>query len=248
MKLNERNNYIIALMFSLGFHALLLLLFVSGYLTSQENQLETFPVGMVEIAKDSPDGGLGMAGSVPKESGNTPVVPDAPGQKNQEKDKTAVKPQVLPKAPAENTVLIPRKDKSEPFAVPGKIANPAGVEGAGSQGTGGSGGGTGKPLGFGSGEGMVTVLGPLPSYPKSAMNEGVEGNVALHILVKADGNLEDIQVSPSATDSRLVNAAVLSIKRAWKFKPVTQNYYIDLIVSFHDSEVTRKFINSESRP
>lgn len=248
MKLNERNNYIIALMFSLGFHALLLVLFVSGYLTSQVDPLETFPVGMVEIAKGSPDGGLGMAGSLPEESGNTPVVPDAPGQKNQGKDKTAVKPRVLPKAPAENTMLIPRKDKSEPFAVPDKIANPSGAEDAGNQGTGGSGGGTGKPLGFGSGEGMVTALGPLPSYPKNAMNEGVEGNVTLHILVKADGSLEDIRVSPSATDSRLVNAAVLSIKRAWKFKPVTQNYYIDLVFSFRDSEVTRKFINSESRP
>ncbi len=247
MKLNERNNYIIALMFSLGFHALLLVLFVSGYLTSQVDQLEAFPVGMVEIAKGSPDGGLGMAGSLPEESGNTPVVPDAPGQKNQEKDKAAVKPQVLPKTSAENTVLIPKKEKSEPFAVPGKNANPAGAGDAGNQGTGGSGGG-GKPLGFGSGEGMVTVLGPLPSYPKSAMNEGVEGNVALRILVKADGNLEDVQASPSATDSRLVNAAVLSIKRAWKFKPVTQNYYIDLVFSFHDSEVTPKFINSESRP
>ncbi len=248
MKLNERNNYIIALMFSLGFHALLLVLFVSGYLTSQVNQLETFPVGMVEIAKGSPDGGLGMAGPLPEGSGNTPVVPDAPVQKNQEKDKTAVKPQVLPKVPAENTVLIPKKEKSEPLVVPGKNGNPAGPGVTVNQGTGGSGGGSGKPLGFGSGEGMVTVLGPKPSYPKSAMNEGIEGNVALRILVKADGNLENIQVSPSTTDSRLVNAAVLSIKRTWKFKPVTQNYYIDLAFSFHDSEVTMKFVNAESRP
>ncbi len=248
MKLNERNNYIIALMFSLAFHALLLVLFVSGYLTSQVNELETFPVGMVEIAKGSPDGGLGMAGLSPEESGNTPVIPDAPAQKNQEKDKSAVKPQILPKASAENTVLIPKKEKSEPLAVPGENGNPAGSGSTGDQGTGGSGGGAGKPLGFGSGEGMVTVLGPKPSYPKSAMNEGIEGNVALRIWVKADGNLEDIQASPSATDSRLVNAAVLSIKRAWKFKPVTQNYYIDLVFSFHDSEVTMKFVNAESRP
>jgi protein TonB len=253
MKLNERNNYIIALMLSLGFHALLLLLFISGYLASKPAHLETFPVGMVEIAKGSPDGEVGMTGPLPEKPGsvqaNIPAVPNPPAPKNQEKEKNAVKPQVSPKTPPEPAIMIPKKDKNEPAAVPSKNSNPTGPVGTGNPDTGGNGkAGTGKPLGFGSGEGMVTVLGPSPSYPKSAMNEGVEGNVTLRILVKADGSLEDVHVDSSLTDSRLVNAAVSSIKRNWKFKTVTQNYFIDLVFSFHDSEVSMKFINAESRP
>lgn len=254
MKLNERNNYIIALIFSLGFHALLLLLLVSGYLVSKPSHLETFPVGMVEIAKGSPDGGLGMMASLPEkptgEYVNTPVVPNPSIQSNHEKDKTVMKPQVSPKTPPKDAAIIPKKDQNQPIAVPSKSTNPAEAGGSGNQETGGNGkAGSGKPFGFPSEEGLITQLGPLPSYPKSAMNEGIEGNVSLRVLVKADGSLEDIHANPLPADSRLVNAAVSVIKRSWKFKTVGQNYYIDLVFSFHiDSGVTMNIGNADNRP
>jgi TonB family protein len=250
MKLNDRSNYMIAVVFSLVFHLLLVLLFVSGYLASKSSHLETFPVGMVEIAKGSPDGMIGMTGTSPEKAENAPTVKE-PEKNDKDKETANLKPKIIPKMPSTDALLIGKKEGNKPIDIPTKGPSANGSGNAGNGEAAGNGKpGSGKPFGFGSGEGMVTVLGPLPSNPKNAMNEGKEGDVALRILVKADGSLENIQLGQLSGDTRFDNAAISVIKRTWKFKPVAQNYYIDLVFSFRiDSPVASlKFINAESRP
>jgi TonB family protein len=249
MKFNERNNYMIALLLSLAFHLSLLFLFMSGYLSQKPTHMETFPVGMVEIAAGAPDGDQGMMGSLPEKAVTAPTVKN-PDDNGKGKEKIVVKPKVVPQTPSEEAIVVRKKTEKTPTDNPGKKPSPGGPSATAGGGMGGTANsGSGNPFGFGSGEGMVTVLGPLPSYPKNAMNEGKEGDVALKILVNADGSLEGAAVTKSSGDPRLDNATTSAIKRTWKFKPVATNYYIDLIFSFRiDAGITLKFVNSESRP
>ena len=102
---------------------------------------------------------------------------------------------------------------------------------------------------MGTGEGMVAESGAPPSYPKNAMNEGVEGEVKIQILVRSNGSLEDVLLSHKSGDSRLDRMVVNTFRQNWHFKPSLQNYYIDLSVSFKlKSGIIIKFINSETRP
>ena len=106
-----------------------------------------------------------------------------------------------------------------------------------------------QPVGMGTGEGMVAESGAPPSYPKNAMNEGVEGEVRIKILVRSNGSLEEVLLSHSSGDSRLDRTVINSFRQNWHFKPSLQNYYIDLSVSFKlKSGIIIKFINSETRP
>jgi TonB family protein len=251
MNLTERGNYMIALLISLAFHFFILFLFMPGYMTSKPTSLETFPVGLVEIAAGEPDGSNGMMGSLPEET--VPVPPAAinkPRGEQPDKGKMVVKPNVNPKQPPEDAIVLPKKEGIAIAEEPGKKPAHGGIPTGGAEGTGDTGtSSTGKPMGFGSGEGMVTVLGPLPPYPKNAMNEGKEGEVTVRVLVMADGSLEQVIITKTSGDSRLDKAADSAIRRTWKFKPVTKDYYIDLVFSFSiRSGVTLKFLNSENRP
>ncbi|HBF38912.1 MAG TPA: hypothetical protein DDW50_16530, partial [Firmicutes bacterium] len=226
------------------FHLLLVLLFVSGYLASKSSHLETFPVGMVEIAKGSPDGMIGMTGASPEKAENAPTVKE-PEKNDKDKETANLKPKIVPKMPSTDALLIGKKEGNRPIDIPtkGPSANGSGNTGNG-EAAGNGKPGSGQPFGLGFGEGMVTVLGPLPSYPKNAMNEGKEGNVALRILVNADGSLGNIEPRQLSGDLRLDNAAIYAIKRTWKFKPTTQSYHIDLVFSFNiDTGVSMKFGN-----
>jgi TonB family protein len=249
MNFNERSNYMIALILSLAFHCFLLLLFIPGYLNSAPAEIETFPVGLVEIAAGSPDGTIGMAGQTPAEIVAAPAVINNPGTEERSKEKTVITPKITPKVPPEDAILLPKKEgtgKESEAKKPVQAGPSAGANGG--SGVGGK-GDAGKPFGFGTGEGMVTVLGALPTYPKNAMNEGKEGTVEVKILVKADGSLEQVRPTQSSGDLRLDKAAVSVIERTWKFKPVTKDYFIDLTFSFNiQTGVSLKFINSESRP
>jgi TonB family protein len=107
---------------------------------------------------------------------------------------------------------------------------------------------TGKQQSFGTGETMVKVVGPMPTYPPVVLKEGKEGKVTVRILVNARGKLELVIVMKSSEDLRLDYAATSSIERKWKFMPINEGYYIDLVFSFDiDNGVTVKFLNSKTR-
>lgn len=104
------------------------------------------------------------------------------------------------------------------------------------------------PTSLGTGLGMVIGFGQKPTYPKDADNEGVEGEVLIRVLVKKDGSIENTEFRKRSVDSRLDNAAVDSLKRAWSFKPNTDEYFIDIMFSFADHEGDFKLVNSATRP
>ena len=96
---------------------------------------------------------------------------------------------------------------------------------------------------------MIANRGSMPSYPKNAMNEGVEGRVEIQVLVSAAGQLEQVIVVESSGDPRLDKVAINSLARQWGFKSGNDKYYINLVFSFEiKSGVSVQFIKSETRP
>lgn len=107
---------------------------------------------------------------------------------------------------------------------------------------------TGETQSFGTGEAMVKIIGPMPTYPRAALREGIEGEVTVRILVNADGQLDLPIVIKTSGDVRLDYAATSSIERKWKFTSINKGYYIDLTFSFDlHTGASVKFIASKIR-
>lgn len=104
------------------------------------------------------------------------------------------------------------------------------------------------PVSLGDGAGMVLGFGEKPSYPKNAINEGIEGEVLIRVHIKADGTLEGTEFIKRSGDSRLDNAAANSLKREWTFKPNAEDYYIDIMFTFTNYETDYKLIKSATKP
>lgn len=64
----------------------------------------------------------------------------------------------------------------------------------------------------------VRVYGVSPTYPPTARSTGVEGSVAVTILVAANGTVADARVSQSSS-SPLLDQAALDAVRLWRFIP-----------------------------
>jgi TonB family protein len=252
----ERRNYRVAVIVSIIFHAILFFTYFPEIIHPKPVALETYPVGMVELARGS--GGfdvhpVGITGIPDNENGNT--------NRTKETKANPHKPQPnKPDQPSSDIPVKNLKNKEETRKVNPKTVEPSGETGSTAPGAGDNHPGPGAPgagdqgtstdgqsTGFGSGEGMVSRLGPPPPYPKNAMNEGKEGEVAVRILVLANGSLDKVMLLKSSGDSRLDKITITSITRDWQFKPVTKDYFIDLIFVFNlKSGVTVKFIKSET--
>ncbi len=63
--------------------------------------------------------------------------------------------------------------------------------------------------------------GPDPIYPKTALDQGLEGTVTLTITVGPNGEVLDVAVSASSGHASLDQAAVRAVKR-WTFTPGLQ--------------------------
>jgi TonB family protein len=88
---------------------------------------------------------------------------------------------------------------------------------------------TRKALGLGSdaaapqsGERPRFVYQPTPAYPEVARQHGWEGTVTLHLELRADGTVGDVQVARSSGHEVLDTAAQETAK-TWKHTPVTQD-------------------------
>ncbi len=251
MTLYERGNYFVAVAISLLLHLILLLIYIPGFLAKSE-LVTAYPIGMVEFAASSElqNESTGVTSAMPDSvSISNDKIPEQQSKKAEEvKDKKTVTNPVLKTKPKEETAIIPKKEGIAVTEAIGKAGSVGGnkpeADGLGVKGDGAA----GKPLGFGTGEGMVTVLGPKPNYPKNAQNEEIEGKVAVRVLVKKDGSLEKVNLTKSSGDYRLDKVAISSIERNWKFKAASRDYFIDLIFNFNmETNVTFKFLYSESR-
>lgn len=67
--------------------------------------------------------------------------------------------------------------------------------------------------------GPNTVGGPLPIYPKRALDEGMEGRVIVTVTINAEGAISDISVAKSSGHQVLDDAAVRAVRKGWTFKP-----------------------------
>ena len=72
-----------------------------------------------------------------------------------------------------------------------------------------------------SGERPRFVYQPTPAYPEEARQQGWEGTVTLHLELRADGTVGDVQVARSSGHEVLDTAAQATAK-TWKHMPVPQ--------------------------
>lgn len=253
MNYTERNNYMIAVLVSLIIHFCLLTIHLSGLLVPEEPELKTFPVGLVELSTESRSRQLTVALNVPKKE--QPKMEDAEKtylKKFKGQSAPSEKPEiksVAPTQPSEDAAIFTKKKEtaaSDPFVE--NPENQSATREDAEKTTGFENSGAGETESFGTGEAMVKIIGPMPTYPRAALKEGIEGEVTVRILVNADGQLDLPIVIKTSGDVRLDYAATSSIERNWKFTSINKGYYIDLTFSFDlHTKVSVKFIASKTR-
>lgn len=253
MNFTEQQNYIIAAVVSIMIHFLLLTIYLPGISASQEPEIETIQAGLVEISSPNKIRRITVALNAPgKGEPNQVTVADPPGEKPQNQSAPKENPETKligkPIQPLNETTLPEAEKVAASDASVKKFENPSPSGGDAGEITGFENKGSGQPESFRTGEAMVKIVGPMPSYPPAALKEGKEGTTAVRILVDADGQLELVIVTKSSGDIRLDYAATSSIERQWKFTPLNEGYYIDLIFSF-DIQIgaSVKFINANPR-
>ena len=77
-----------------------------------------------------------------------------------------------------------------------------------------------SPIRLNANHPLATVRRVVPVYPADAKERGVEGVIAVVLVVAGDGSVE--RASAAAGDPSLVSAA-LSAVRLWRFTPVLLN-------------------------
>jgi protein TonB len=257
MNFTERNNYIIAIFVSLIIHFSLLIIHVSDIPVRREPEIKTFPVGLVEISSESKSRQLSVALNTPrKEPSKNQAAAEEMSVKNPEKqslsnERTEMK-SVEPTQPSKDPDLFSEKEEAKVSDAlvkkPENQSLPSGDAGHAEQTTDTENLVGGEPQSFGTGEAMVKIFGPMPTYPPAALREGIEGEVTIRILVNADGQLDLPIVYKTSGDVRLDYAATSSIEGKWKFTSINKGYYIDLTFSFDlHTKVSVKFIASKTR-
>jgi protein TonB len=71
----------------------------------------------------------------------------------------------------------------------------------------------------------VDARAPLsqPPYPPAAIRDGIEGNLALEVLVGSDGRVRDARVLRSSGSALLDRSAIDEARRHWKLRPATRD-------------------------
>lgn len=258
MNFSERNNYIIAVFVSLLIHFYLLTSQLSGIPASQEPEIITFPVGLVEFSSESSESKsrqLSVALNTPGEeqpknegAATEGMFIKSPETQSLSPERTEMK-SVEPAQPLKDPDLFLEKEETGVSdTLVKKPEEQSFPKGDAEQTTDTKISVAGEPQSFGSGEAMVKIIGPMPSYPLAALREGKEGEVTIRILVNADGQLDLVIVTKSSGDVRLDYAASSSVEQKWKFTAINKGYYIDLVFSFDlHTEASVKFLASKTR-
>ena len=258
MNFTEQKNYIIAVFVSLIIHCSLLTIYLPDISAPEEPAPETIQVGLVEISAANKIRRISVALNAPgKGQPNIVTAPGPPVEKleNQSGSRENPDPKSVekPAQPANDTTAdttaLPEADKVVASDTTAQNAAHPSAPGEDAEGTAGSADSTTNgPQSFGTGEAMVKIVGPMPSYPPAALKAGKEGEATLRILVNAAGQLDLVIVTKSSGDIRLDYAATSSIERKWKFTSINEGYYIDLTFSFDiQIGVSVKFLTSKTR-
>jgi protein TonB len=81
----------------------------------------------------------------------------------------------------------------------------------------GLGGGNETPAGASYGPSIVG--GPLPVYPKHALDQGLEGRVVLSVNIGGEGTVQSVTVEKSSGYRLLDEAAMRTVQEGWVFQP-----------------------------
>ena len=236
MDFTEQKNYIFAIFVSLIVH-FFLLIYLPGIPVPQQPELKTLNVGLVEFSSGDKIRQISVALNTPEKG-------------RAYHGKTELKSAEEPVQPSKDTAMLPEKEKVAASDTPVEKPESQSAAGGNTKEITGSGNfGPVEPQSFGTGEAMVKIIGPMPSYPPTAYREGKEGKVAVRILVNADGQLDLVIVTKTSGDIRLDYAVTSSIEGKWKFTSINEGYYIDLTFSF-DLHIgaSVKFLASKTRP
>ena len=187
---------------SLGFHALVII--VIGLLFSRAPVAAELliPIELVMAEGLAPSATPGGAGQ-PEAPLRVEAAPAT--AKNPVKARPSSAGGTKKQAPAPPRILT-AKSGDEAAGATGRGAEPAGP-----------GGESDTPAGPSYGPGLVE--GPLPIYPKNAVDRGLEGTVTLAAAISEDGSLKSVTVQKSSGHQLLDEAALRAVKEGWVFSP-----------------------------
>ena len=186
---------------SLGSH--LLLLALVGLFAWRANAYPhvLIPVELT-IAQSPQPPSLGPAAAPPSAPKPSPAPATSPTPARRAPSAAAAKPKPAPAPPK----LLTAKTGSDRAAPSGRGQQPAGPGGD-------------QQAPAGPTYGPSAVGGPLPVYPKDALDRGLEGATTLSLTIGPDGSLVSVSVAKSSGHQLLDEAAIRTVKKAWAFKP-----------------------------
>lgn len=80
--------------------------------------------------------------------------------------------------------------------------------------------------------GDLIIGAPALIYPKDLVGEGLDGKVELVVHVRANGQVEKVEVLNSSGIEQMDRTASLTLERGWKFKSYKQPYSIVITVEY----------------
>ncbi len=193
--------YGIATSSSVAFHVVLLLVICLLAARTPARPEVLIPIELSLVGEAGGQVELGGGGRPEAEPKEAPAP--SPGREPSAK-KPSSKGEAPKPAPAPPKVLTSEKGEE-----------PAGPVGEGEEAA-GPGGPEKKPAGPTRGPGVMG--GAAPTYPKDALDRGLEGKVSLAVVVAPDGSVSSISVAQSSGHHILDQAAVRAVKRDWQFQ------------------------------
>jgi periplasmic protein TonB len=210
--------YRIAVVVSACFHVLLLLLV--GYIATHSKKAPMEPIQIeLETVEMTTAPKLEPPPQLPTITATAIVQP----QKNF-RAQAAVKPvervAVRPDKPGKGTPSNAGGPLKRGVGAPPILTSKGGSEPSGSVAKGtateGLGGQVEEP--GGPTYGPSTAGGPMPIYPKTALDQGLEGKVTLAVTISDDGGISSIAVQSSSGHKVLDDAAIRAVQKGWSFK------------------------------
>ena len=201
---------------SAAFHLVVILLV--GFIAvghPAEESMEPIEVSLVQAAAPEPPAAVAGTEAQPEAS----VMPGGGSPAAQVVSNPS--PVKSPKPSTQPASNAGGKAKAAPGA-PAILTSPNGKTPAGPVGKGSAPfgpGGQAEVPGGGPTYGPGVGGGPEPTYPKHALDQGLEGTVTLTVTVGANGEIASVDVASSSGHALLDQAAIRAVKQGWKFTP-----------------------------
>ena len=199
--MSSRGRFRIATGVSLGFHALLVALV--GLLAARTPVRPDVLVPIELTLAERPEPALVLGGArgsdAPPKAETSPTIarrktPSRPSSTGGDERRALAPPK-----------LLTAKSGKAPG---GKVGEGKEAAGAGGQ----------SELPAGPTRGASIVGGPLPVYPKDAVDQNLEGKVSLSVSINKDGKVESVTVAGSSGHSVLDEAAIRAVRQGWIFE------------------------------